>query len=85
MFYLIAAFWIVGCMLVCLVKNARAPHLFLACPCLAIGTILGAIFLFVAGNNMLGSIILGIGLFLTMLVLLAAFSKKMDAETENQH
>lgn len=82
MFYLIAAFWVVGCLFVCAIKHAKAPHLILTCPCLAVATIASAIMLFVADKDLLASIILGIGLFLSLIILLAGLSKRLDGEQQ---
>ena len=82
MFYLIAAVWIIGCMFVCVLRHAKAPHLIIACPCLALGTLLGAVILFVADKSLLASVTLGVGLFLAMIVLMVAFAKR---ENVNQN
>lgn len=84
MFYLIAAFWIVGCLAICLLKHAKAPHLLLTCPCLGVATILSAIFLFIAGKNLIAYIVLGVGLFLSLLILLAGLSKRLDGEQQSK-
>jgi uncharacterized membrane protein YccC len=83
MFYLIAAFWVIGCLFVCLIKHAKAPHLIISCPCLAVAAILASIFLFIAEMNVLAYLILGIGLFISLIILLAGLSKRLDAEEQS--
>jgi uncharacterized membrane protein YfcA len=82
MFYVIIAVFIIGCLSICALSKIRRKALFTSCPCVAVGSILAAAILYYNHNNLAASIVLAVGLYLTILIL-GAVRRQTRLEKEN--
>jgi len=79
MFYLIAGIWIFAALLVYVLRRAQVRHLAISCPCLAVAGVITAVTLYALHLRPHASIVLGVGLGLAM-ILLVAFLVRRSAE-----
>ena len=69
MLYVFIAVFIIGCLAICGLAKINRKALFTSCPCVAVGSILAAAVLYLNHNNMAAAIVLGVGIYLSVLIL----------------
>ena len=69
MLYVFIAIFVVGCLAVCGLSKINRKTLFTSCPCVAVGSGMIAVVLYLNHNNIAASIVLGVGIYLSVLIL----------------
>lgn len=82
MLYVIIAVFVVGCLAICGLAKVDRKKLFTSCPCVAVGSILAAAVLYLNHQNLAASITLGVGLYVSVLIL-GAVRRQTRLEREN--
>jgi hypothetical protein len=71
MIYVIVAIFVIGCLATCGLSRINRKALFTSCPCVALGTVLTAVALFLSHKTAAAYIVLAAGLFVSILLLSA--------------
>jgi hydrogenase-4 membrane subunit HyfE len=71
MFYLIAGVWILAALFIYGLRKAQVRYLGVSCPCLTVAAIIAAVSLFALQLKTHAYIVLGVGLSLSALILIA--------------
>jgi hypothetical protein len=69
MLYVLIAVFVIGCLSICGLAKINRKTLFTSCPCVAVGSILAAAVLYLNHNNVAASIVLGLGIYVSVLIL----------------
>ena len=69
MLYVFIAVFIVGCLAICGLAKINRKALFTSCPCVALGSILAAVVLYLNHYNIAAAIVLGVGIYISLLIL----------------
>jgi|APSaa5957512622_1039677.scaffolds.fasta_scaffold143290_1 hypothetical protein len=69
MLYVFIAVFVIGCLAICGLSKINRKTLFTSCPCVALGSLLIAAILYLNHNNIAASIVLGVGIYLSILIL----------------
>ena len=80
MFYVIIGMWVIGYLITCRLMKVECKKLFVACPFLVVATALTSILLYLSYHAFAASIVMVVGISLSLLFILAIYKQKtLDA------